>query len=152
MKILICSDNHGDQNVLLEMVNKHNDCDYYWHLGDSEFFDINDLYPFISVKGNNDYLDLPISRIINLKEHNFLLIHGTGLTYYGYDELIKLTKKKNCDVLVFGHTHIPYDDVIDDIKVINPGSCYHNRNLSKPSYIIMNIDEEGNIENNFYEI
>ena len=54
MKILLVSDSHGDDESLRKIANKHNNCDYYIHLGDSQSSpDL--IRPFVSVRGNCDY-------------------------------------------------------------------------------------------------
>ena len=153
MKIVLCGDNHCNKRVLDDIVSAHPDADYYWHLGDSEFFDEEDLKPFISVKGNNDYgINLPFRREIEVGGHKFLLIHGTGMFPGDYSSLARTAKEKGCDVVLFGHTHRPYDEMTDGIRMINPGSCRHNRGYAYPTYVILDIDEKGKINATFIDI
>lgn len=144
VKICLCSDNHGNINPIKEILNENPMCDYYFHLGDSSLNE-NDIKPFISVKGNNDmFYDYPEKRIVHINNHDILLMHGTGYTY-SLSELSSKAKMENCDVVMFGHTHIFEDLTYEDIRLINPGSCFHNRDLSKPSYALVIIDDNGNI-------
>ncbi|MBQ3419166.1 MAG: metallophosphoesterase [Erysipelotrichaceae bacterium] len=155
MKIVVCSDNHGNFDVINKILNLHPDADYYWHLGDSEAQNINQLKPFISVKGNNDFfIDLPLYRIIEINKYRFLLIHGTGLTYFGYDNLVYKGLENNCNIILFGHTHTPLNEYIKerDVYLINPGSCHHNRNIKYPTYCIIYIDNDSLLNVKFYEI
>ena len=63
MRIIIVSDNHGNQNILKILYHIYSslykDNVKFIHLGDSQTTSINDLNNFICVKGNNDTLDLP---------------------------------------------------------------------------------------------
>ena len=63
MRIIIVSDNHGNQNILKILYHIYSslykDNVKFIHLGDSQATNINDLNNFICVKGNNDTLDLP---------------------------------------------------------------------------------------------
>ena len=154
MKIVICSDNHTNRTSLEYILRRHPDADYYWHIGDSEFFDEKELRPFISVKGNNDYgLNLPLRREIELKGHRFLLTHGTGIFGGDLVPLALQARERGADTVIFGHTHQPYDDVVEGIRMVNPGSCWHNRGgFKKPTYCVMNINDEGIIDVYFYEI
>ena len=153
MKIVLCSDNHSDESVLKYILRRHPDADYYWHLGDSEFWNEEDLKPFISVKGNNDYgINLPFKREIAVGGHKFMLVHGTGLFPGEYSQLARSAKEKGCDTVIFGHVHRPIDEIVDGIRLINPGSCYHNRGRKYPTYAIMNINAEGMIDVFFYDI
>ena len=45
---------------------------------------------------------------------------------------------------MFGHTHKPYFSQKDGLTVLNPGSLsYPRQDGRKPSYMVMEIDEEG---------
>lgn len=152
MKIVICSDNHGNDSVLERIVAEHPNADYYWHLGDSEAFTMSQLKPFTSVRGNNDFLfELPISRVMEIGDHRFLLIHGTGILPYDLSPLVEKAKSKECDVVIFGHIHRPVDEIIDGIRLINPGSCNHNRSYAHPTYAIINIDKDNELDLEFID-
>lgn len=140
MKIVVASDNHGNINAIRKIVIDNPDGDYYWHLGDSCVEDIDTLRPFISVRGNNDYSPLlPNQRIFELEGHRILLIHGHRYIMWNLDYLYEYAKQIQCDVVLYGHTHIYDDRVIDDIHFINPGSCTHNRNGEEPTYCIIEL-------------
>ena len=45
---------------------------------------------------------------------------------------------------MFGHTHRPMIEQDGDVVILNPGSISYPRQEGKrPSYIIMDLDEEG---------
>ena len=139
MKILAVSDNHGNDLVIKEILNSNQFCDYYFHLGDSEM-EIQDLKPFISVKGNMDYdYSLPMDRIVDVNDHSIYLCHGQS--YYGDPELIaEYAKKVGCDIAIFGHTHRFFDQTINGVRVINPGSCTRPKDGNLPTYAIIDIN------------
>lgn len=142
IRICLCSDNHGNEESLNKILNDNPKCDYYFHLGDSHF-DEKKLKPFISVKGNNDWeYDFPKKRIVEIMNHRILLFHGDG---YTFSEKLLTDKAINekCDTVFFGHTHMFYDNTYNGIRLINPGSCYHNRDLSNPCYAIVTIESNG---------
>lgn len=144
IKICVCSDNHGDMQSLETIKNDNPCCDYYFHLGDSHF-DEETLRPFISVEGNNDWEGIfPNKRIIELNNHRILLIHGDGYTY-AVSGLANKAIHENCDVIMFGHTHEFFDEEYKGIRLINPGSCFHNRDLTTPCYAIVTIEDNGTI-------
>lgn len=145
IKICVCSDNHGNLESIEKIKEDNPACDYYFHLGDSHF-DEKTLSPFISVEGNNDWEgDFPRQRVIEIMNHRILLIHGDGYTY-AISGLANKALHEECDVIMFGHTHEFCDEEYKGVRIINPGSCFHNRDLSKPSYAIVTIDENGKIE------
>ncbi len=146
MKLIVVSDNHGRKKQLDTILNKHVDADYFIHLGDSEM-EVDDLKGYIAVRGNNDYNGLKRFEILTLKNHQILITHGHGY-FYGdnRDALIDIAKSYNCNVVMFGHSHIFEYQVIDEIAFINPGSLHHNRDFTKPSYAIVEIDKDIKVE------
>lgn len=151
-KIVLCSDSHSHLVVLKNIANKHNDADYYWHLGDSECFNVNDIKPFISVMGNIDFnSDLPDYHIFEIDNHRFLLTHGHKQSG-GRENLVKFGKEHNCDVVLYGHSHVPSDSVVQGVRLINPGSCFNNRNGINPTYCILNLNDDNTIDAEYYEI
>lgn len=140
MKIVLASDNHGNVNAIRKIVIDNPNADYYWHLGDSCVEDIYTIRPFISVRGNNDYdPSLPNQRIMELEGHRFLLVHGHRHLTWDLEFLHQYAKGLNCDVVLYGHTHIYDDREVDGIRFINPGSCSHNRDGQNPTYAILDI-------------
>jgi putative phosphoesterase len=78
--------------------------------------------PLYAVRGNNDLdLDeLPDTLELTLGGANIALIHDSG------DKKGRATRLRkrfpNADVVVFGHSHIPINEVIDGQLLFNPGS------------------------------
>ena len=142
MKIVLCSDNHSNLDVIKKIASLNNDADYYWHLGDSESFDaLNELKPFIGVRGNNDCdLNLPKIKIVSIDNFHFLLVHGHEQIRGNYMGLYNLAIEKNCNVVLYGHTHLFDDFDYNGIRFINPGSCLYNRNGEGPTYALINTD------------
>lgn len=141
IKILLCSDNHGDYDSISKILNANPNCDYYFHCGDA-LIDKDKMSPFLVVRGNNDYFyDYDPYRIIDIRSHKILLIHGTNYTY-NLDSLADLAKQKMADTVFFGHTHQYLDTLINGIRLINPGSCYYNRDFTPASYARIYIDDD----------
>lgn len=141
VKVLVVSDNHGSREGLEIALRDNYDCDYYLHLGDS-CMPPEDLKPFISVLGNNDYgFDYPINRIVEIGGIKFLMNHGS------YDNNVLATKAivNDCKYILCGHTHVFTDIVYKDIRILNPGSLYYNRDFTPPCYAIMRIDNKKNV-------
>lgn len=141
MKLVVVSDNHGLQNELPRLRLIHNDADAFFHCGDSEL-PIAYLDDFIGVLGNNDYyLDLPETKVIDLKEIRVLLTHGHRYLYFNdLNRLVAKAKQENCQLVLYGHTHLFRWSIIDGIHLVNPGSLSHNRDGSAPSYAIVTIE------------
>ena len=53
---------------------------------------------------------------------------------------------KGVDIVMFGHTHKPIIKKSGGVIAVNPGSIsYPRQEGRKPSYIIMEIDEKGEL-------
>lgn len=149
IKIIVISDTHRDFDALYDIVNDNKHADMFIHLGDGEheFDDVRNLFPekaFLFVRGNNDWSDSPICRTFTYGEHKFYLTHGHSFDRHSVHSFIAATAKaNNCDVALFGHTHIPFYEVMNDVHVFNPGSPSSPRGRSEPSYGVITISDSG---------
>ena len=143
MKILVTSDSHGDKYALLDAA-KQESPDCMLHLGD---FD-SDCSLVISncpdtalraVRGNCDRF----SRELDVDEFTlggkrFVMTHGHLYSVKtGYAKVIEHADRQGADVLLFGHTHTPYYELVGGMLVANPGSIGYPPDKS---YAVINID------------
>ena len=152
MKILVVSDTHGRDENLETVVYREAPFDMLVLCGDVEgreiFIEALAEVPCCIVSGNNDFFsDLPREEEIEIAGKKFLVTHGH---YYGVsiDEtgVVEEARSRNCDGVMFGHTHRPVLEVIDGILAINPGSLSYPRQMGRrPSYVVLETDEDGNI-------
>ena len=150
MKILIVSDTHGHERNLKKVVEKVGQTDLFIHLGDIEghedYIEALADCPVHMVSGNNDFFsDLPREEEFQLGRYRVLITHGH---YYGVsvgtDRLKEEARSRNIDIVMYGHTHRPEIDIDDNVTVLNPGSLSYPRQWGrKPSYMLMEIDREG---------
>ena len=68
----------------------------------------------------------------------------------GVDTLIYNAMENECDIALFGHTHVPFDDFFEGyggpgegVRVLNPGSISLPRGKNRKSYMIMSFDDSG---------
>lgn len=122
---LLISDSHLDQEHLIRILDKNKTCDVIIHAGDSCLSCDDPLLKNIYVvKGNHDKADFPTELVIN----DIFVAHGNQYhVYQTFDYIIEAAKRHHCHTIIHGHTHIPYDEVIDDLRIINPGSVMFNR-------------------------
>ncbi|OUN30563.1 MULTISPECIES: metallophosphoesterase family protein [unclassified Blautia] len=150
MKILIVSDTHGHERNLKKVIEKVGQTDLFIHLGDIEghedYIEALADCPVHMVSGNNDFFsDLPREEEFQLGRYRVLITHGH---YYGVsvgtDRLKEEARSRNIDIVMYGHTHRPEIDIDDHVTVLNPGSLSYPRQWGrKPSYMLMEIDREG---------
>ena len=146
MKILIFSDSHRNVQPMIETV-AFEKPDVIFHLGDleSDAIELNREYPQIplhSVPGNCDLMPFGVRRII-ITEGGKKIFATHGHAYnvkLGLDGLINTAASAGADVVLYGHTHVPYVAQHAGMLVINPGACGRGRH----PYGVLTI-ENGNI-------
>ena len=153
MKILIVSDTHGRLEHFREVLEAVSPVNYLIHCGDigfdKEVLEEMAGCPSSCVKGNNDFgTPLPMEEELAIAGRRMLIVHGhRHRVHYGYEGLYEAARARNCDTVIFGHTHEPclnFDD--PKISLINPGSLSLPRqNGRRPSYIIMSADRNGHV-------
>lgn len=144
MKWIVVSDSHGHTDRLEKIKAENKDAKGFIHCGDYEDDDLT-LNGFICVRGNNDYYtSSPIERIVELNDHYKAYVTHSHLVYVFEREnsLVQKAKEKGCNIVLFGHTHIPTLRQIDGIYLVNPGSLYYNRNGSHISYCEIELEAD----------
>jgi len=141
IEVILISDNHGITEAVDFIRNTYPVNDVFIHCGDSEMPKYM-LHGFCCVNGNNDFFgEYPMRRVLEVGTHSFYICHGHQDMIFGHLEMLAERAKANdCDVVCFGHTHIYTDTVVDGIRMLNPGSMWHNRDASKPSYMVITVD------------
>lgn len=149
--ILVLSDTHGATNLLEKVLNLwEKKCCAIIFLGDGasdiksspRYSEIKDK-TFL-VRGNNDW-DGTLKRecILNINSHKIFFTHGN---YYGVYHTMSLlsdaAKKNNCDIALFGHTHIPCEEFQKGLYLMNPGSLGYPRYGQKPSFALLQISQD----------
>lgn len=144
MNILIFSDSHGETTNMIDIISDKNP-DYIIHLGD--FADdskiLSHLFKHvIYVKGNNDNCDDSDNyKIVTIDNFRFFICHGHNFdVYLGQDKLIEMAALNNCNVALYGHTHIKHKSIYNDILILNPGSISYPRDDTK-SYAQITISD-----------
>lgn len=152
MKILVISDSHGRNDDIKDVLRQVGHIDMLIHCGDVERGDeyVRSLVdcPVYMVAGNNDYdLDLPDTEFFKLGNHKVLLTHGHRYSVFrDVSKLRAFAEKNEADIVMFGHTHRPYLEIGEDMTILNPGSIsYPRQQERKPTFLIMEMDEEGEI-------
>ncbi|MBR2402202.1 MAG: YfcE family phosphodiesterase [Lachnospiraceae bacterium] len=150
MKILIVSDTHGKHEYLEAVLEQEKPLDMLIHLGDvdngGDYIEVIAECPVEMIAGNNDFFsDLPGEREFNIGKYRVMLTHGHY--YYvnaGTTHIKREAVARNIDIAMFGHTHRPFLEQDEHGVVLNPGSiAYPRQDGKRPSYIIMDLDEEG---------
>lgn len=126
MKILVVSDNHGDDEILTKIANHFKEkVDLLLHCGDSELNPTQvPMTAFQAVKGNNDYrLNYPQDLVLTAGDDQILLTHGDHYQVnYSLTPLMLKGEEQAATIICYGHTHqlgVEYDH---HMLILNPGS------------------------------
>lgn len=157
MKVLIVSDTHRQGENFYRALKKAGPVSLVIHCGDVEgqehefenaVREANNC-PFVMVAGNNDFFsNLRNEAEVQIGPYKALVTHGHGYYISVSNEFLKQeARARGYKIVFYGHTHKPVIDDKSGIFVINPGSLsYPRQEGRKPSYVVMEIDEEGKIE------
>lgn len=132
MKLLVISDSHGDVKNLEKICRMHRDADYIIHAGDgaTDLWRVTDVNStIVSVRGNCDIFgnDYPTLVRLQVDDIKIAVTHGHTLDVkYGYGRAEDYVLGNELDLLIFGHTHIPYESTLSFgdgyARLFNPGS------------------------------
>lgn len=87
---------------------------------------------------------LPEQLMLESNKKRILFVHGSpeSISEYMYENDDKSKYASLADVIIFGHTHIPYHQILGSTNFINPGSVgkpKHGDNQA--SYVIVDVKE-----------
>lgn len=137
MKCIIFSDSHGSTFYMSRALELNRDAEVVFFLGDG-ISDIDALASldksriWIAVKGNCDFsrifLDREVMKTeeIVLEGHRIVATHGDMYgVKAGFENIKSLANSRKADIVLFGHTHMPYEEYVDGenpFYLFNPGS------------------------------
>ena len=134
MRLLVLSDSHGDIPSLEIAIKNEKTADAVIFLGDG----LNDLEQVshllngktvIAVAGNCDSAMSPYPRraVEVFADKTVYCTHGfVEKVKFGFDTLKTSALYSDANIVLFGHTHIPYTSYDDGLYLMNPGSVRQN--------------------------
>ena len=129
MKIGVLSDTHD--NLLPAAVEKLSGVDLIIHAGDigqdKLLTRLGEIAPVMAVRGNMDghpsFDSLPAYRVVDAEGRKILVTHRVGRPEHPHQEIRERLFQVRPDVVVFGHTHHPYNQQVNGILFFNPGTA-----------------------------
>jgi putative phosphoesterase len=85
---------------------------------------------------------LPQKEIIKIGKYKIAVIHGYGNPVYLLDNLKEEFKSDKVDLVIFGHSHRPFNEKIDAVWYFNPGSATDDIFAPYKSYGIIEINDD----------
>ncbi len=129
MKIGVVSDTHSI-SIPKQLIQDFKSVDFIVHAGD--FCSLEDFKIFQGINqvkavfGNMDdpalQQVLPQRQVFKCEGFSIGLFHGHGTPRPALDNAMREFKSSKVDVVIFGHSHEPYNEVINNVLYFNPGS------------------------------
>ncbi len=153
MRIGIISDTHipdRAEHLPKEVLAEFKKVDMIIHAGDFVSIDVlnklkNACANIKAVAGNMDPENirkiLPAKEIIKVGGYKIGVFHGYGHPSGLVEVLTKLFKKYNVNIIVFGHSHTPQNEMIGNILFFTPGSPTDKLFAPYNSYGIIEITD-----------
>ncbi len=147
MKIGIISDTHGYLNP--QILKIFSDVDQIFHAGDIGNIEIletlKSIAPVKAIYGNVDAPNLrqilPPRLTAVVEELTVLMIHDIGTPQHFLASQLFSQIKPTPDIVIFGHTHVPYWEFQEGILLINPGSATKPQPPHKPTVMLLEVDK-----------
>ena len=148
MRVVVLSDTHvrrGGRKVMPPAAVDHlRTADAILHAGDvlEGWFldDLAEVAPVHAVLGNNDVdLELPERREVVLGGVRIGMVHDSGARTGREARLARWFP--GCDLVVFGHSHIPMDGRGLGQRLLNPGSPTDKRSQPHHTLALLDLDD-----------
>lgn len=132
------------------LINGLTDADLIIHAGDIGrdyvIFELEEIAPVEAVAGNTDdeYIRgrYGLKKVIHVAGCKIGIIHGDGVGSTTLERARRAFGGDAVDCIVFGHSHIPFNEKIDGVLCFNPGSPTDKRRQKQFSYGLLKV--EGN--------
>lgn len=126
MKVLVISDTHGLTGAVQKIIDG-TAFDCLIHLGDHnrdvEKLTLPDTLKKISVAGNCDHSGIE-EDVIKIGDISMMLCHGHRFgVKNNHQRLLRRAQELGVAVVLFGHTHLPFEHEENGILLLNPGSA-----------------------------
>lgn len=147
MRIAVLSDSHGDEDRLFLAARRMGRVDAFCFLGDvvgdaeylaAQLALLGRAAAGYIVRGNNDFASqYPAEITLELMGRKLLLTHGhlwgvkQGLTRLAYH-----AAENRADIVLYGHTHIPYSGYDGNTFFLNPGAA----GFRKPTFALLTLE------------
>ena len=145
MKIGVISDTHGFLDPRVEKI--FAGVDHILHAGDVGNpvieLELKFIAPVTVVLGNTDAgLSFKETEIVTLADRKFLVHHIVNPRALS-EQMTARLRRHRPQVVVFGHTHKPFAEMVDDIFFFNPGYAGKPKFGAERSVALLHCDASG---------
>jgi putative phosphoesterase len=86
------------------------------------------------------FQSLPVSRVVDAEGRKILITHRVGRPEHPHPEVQERLLQVRPDVVVFGHTHHPFNRMVSGILFFNPGTAGKRQFGSPLTFGFLEID------------
>ena len=150
-RIGVISDTHSHhfKDIPSTLLNSLKTFDLIIHLGDFVSLDLVDylksLNNFCGIAGNHDPQTvkalLPRADVIEVNGKRLGLLHGYWFPLFCQHRSLARFKKEKVDAILYGHTHIIRNEMVNNTLFFNPGSASGLWPAPWKTYGILNVGE-----------
>lgn len=105
---------------------------------------LREIAPLVAVRGNNDRtgacVHLPLKKLVTLGSFPALVVHQIGRPKRRLPGVERLLARHRPALVIYGHSHVPADEVQDGIRFINPGSAGKKRFRLPRTCALLRVD------------
>lgn len=116
---------------------------------------VEQIAPCEAVAGNNDGHAIierfGLKKIVNVGKFRIGLIHGDGFRKTTEERAREAFRNEQPDIVIFGHSHIPFKQTIQGMLMFNPGSPTDKRRQPQYSYGIIELGDSIRSEHYYYD-
>lgn len=161
MKIVVLSDTHipkRAKNLPSRLVKELKTADGIIHAGDWQSLEmvhqLQSYAPVNGVYGNTDGNDIktifPEKNILKLNGYTIGIVHGHGPRKTTERRAAESFSEEKPDIVIFGHSHIPFLRYVNGMLLFNPGSPTDKRKCPMYSFGILTLEQEIKVEHIFF--
>jgi uncharacterized protein len=126
LRIGVISDTHGLFDPKIASI--FNGVDAILHAGDIGKLEVinrlEQIAPLLAVEGNNDrFGKFPGNRLEELGGYRIVIRHIFGELHQLGEKERRMVEELKPNVVVFGHSHRPYKQMLGNTMLLNPGSA-----------------------------
>ena len=150
-RICVISDTHihSLKDVDTSLLDNMKGFDLIIHLGDFVSLELVEYFKgfnnFYGIAGNHDARPVkdifPKSDIIEVNGKRLGLLHGYWFPLFCQHRSLARFKKEKVDAILYGHTHVIRNEMVNNILFFNPGSAFGLWPAPWKTYGILNVGE-----------
>jgi uncharacterized protein len=151
VRIGVLSDTHihDMKDIPVSLLNIFKSFDLVIHLGDFACLELVEYFRsfnnFYGIAGNHDPHSvkaiLPRADVIEVNGKRLGLLHGYWFPFFTQERSIARFRKEKVDAILYGHTHVIRNEMVQNTLFFNPGSIFALWPAPWKTYGIVNVGD-----------